>query len=286
MNSIVKQVFLGAIAALLLIPSLLQAAPQSEKLTLGVFPYLSPNQMVEQLTPLVKRMEEALGRKITMVSAPDFMSYVERTSRGEYDLVLTAPHMGRLAQQRDGWQLVVMSGQQTATVILVRRDSGIQTLEDLRGKRMAVGNWRSVTYLLAEEALAHKGLVLGKDVQVVETATFSNVVQSVFLREVDAGATPTLLWDTWIHVNDEQHKQLHEIFRAKKPAPPSFLVMVPPKTDPAVILRLRESLLSFNATPEGKEFMRKSQYESFLPPDQAAMERIDPYVHVLVDPQQ
>ncbi len=282
MKSIVKFVFPGAIFALLLLPSLLCAAQQAKTLTLGVFPYLSPNQMVEQLAPLVKRIQQALGKEIIMVSAPDFMSYVERTAKGEYDLVVTAPHMGRLAQKRDGWQLVVMSGQQTATVILVRKDSGILSLEDLRGKRLSVGNWRSVTYLLAEEALAKKGLTLGKDVEVVETATFSNVVQSVFLKEVDAGATPTLLWDKWVHVNEEQHRQLREIFRAQKPAPPSFLVMVPPKTDQATILRLRESLLSFKETPEGKEFLQKSQYESFLPPDQAAMERIDPYVHVLV----
>lgn len=283
MNRVIRSVFL-ALAVFFLLSPALHAAPKTEILTLGVFPYLSPNQMVEQLTPLVERMEEALGKKINLVSAPDFMSYVKRTTEGEYDLVLTAPHMGRLAQKRDGWHLVVMSGQQTATVILVRKDSGIQKLEDLRDKKMAVGNWRSVTYLLAEEALARKGLTLGKDVQLIETATFSNVVQSVFIGEVDAGATPTLLWDKWIHVNEEQHRQLREIFRAQKPAPPSFLVMVPPKTDQATIIRLRESLLNFNDTPEGKEFLQKSQYESFLPPDQNAMESIDPYVHVLVEP--
>lgn len=282
-----RRILLPLLVAVLLFSSAapLAAAPKAKAFTLGVFPYLSPNQMVEQLSPLVKRMEQALGRKITMVSAPDFMSYVERTAKGEYDLVLTAPHMGRLAQTRDGWQLVVMTGQQTATVILVRKESGIETIEDLRGKRMAVGNRRSVTYLLAEEALAKKGLSLGKgkDVEVVETATFSNVVQSVFLREVEAGATPTLLWDKWVGVNEEQHRQLREIFRAQKPAPPSFLVMMPPKTDEATIRRLRESLLQFHTTPQGKDFFQKSQFESFLPPDDATMKRIDPYVHVLVE---
>ena len=259
------------------------ADQNSEPLILGVFPYISANQMVAQLSPLVKRMEEALGRKITMVSAPGFMSYMERTTRGDYDLVITAPHMGRLAQKRDGWKLVVMSSQQTATLLLVRKDSGIEKIEDLRGGKMAVGNWRSVTYQMAEKALAEKGLTMGKDVEVVETATFSNVVQSVFLGEVAVGATPTLLWDKWIHVNEEQHRQLREIFRAKKPAPPSFLVMVPPETDQEMILRLRQSLLSFNDTPEGREFLRKSQYESFLPPDQETMEQIDPYIHVLIN---
>ncbi len=259
------------------------ATQKSKPLILGVFPYISASQMVTQLSPLVKRMEEALGRDVSMVSAPNFMSYMERTTKGDYDLVVTAPHMGRLSQKRDNWKLVVMSSQQTATLLLVRKDSGIEKIEDLNGRKMAVGNWRSVTYQMAEKALAEKGLTMGQDVKVVETATFSNVVQSVFLGEVAVGATPTLLWDKWIHVNEEQHQQLREIYRAKKPAPPSFLVMVPPGTDQEMILRLRQSLLSFNDTPEGKKFLQQSQYESFLPPDQAAMERIDPYIHVLTD---
>lgn len=273
---------LWAIAALILLfPRLAPAA--AETVTLGVFPYLSANQMMEQLSPLCKRMEEALGKKVTMVSAPDFQSYMQRTARGEYDLVLTAPHMGRLAQKRDGWQLVVQSGQKTATVLLVRRESGVQRLEDLRGKRMAIGDWRSVTYLLAEEALADKGLVLGRDVKVVETASFSNVVQSVFLGEADVGATPTLLWDKWEHVNADQHRQLREIYRAK-PATPSFLVMAHPQTDQATIDHLRDSLLHFEDTPEGKLFLQKSQFMSFLPLDEATMKRIDPYVQVLLQP--
>ncbi len=280
MRCIMNSVFL-LLVTLFLFSSPVTASQKGNPLILGVFPYISANQMVGQLSPLVKRMEEALGREIIMISAPNFMSYMKRVTKGEYDLVVTAPHMGRLSQKRDGWKLVVMSSQQTATLLLVRNDSGIEKIEDLRGKKMAVGNWRSVTYQMAEKALAEKGLTLGKDVKVVETATFSNVVQSVFLGEVEVGATPTLLWDKWIHVNKEQHQQLREIFRAKKPAPPSFLVMVPPKTEQSMIHQLRESLLSFNDTPEGKNFFKKSQYESFLPPDQKAMEAIDPYIHVL-----
>lgn len=161
MNGFMMRVLWTLISLGTLFPPLLAAAAD-DSVVLGVFPYLSANQMVEQLSPLCTRIETALGKKVIMVSAPDFMSYVERTAKGEYDLVLTAPHMGRLAETRDGWQLVVQSGQKTATVILVRKESAVQQLEDLRGKKMAVGNWRSVTYLLAEEALAEKGIKLGR----------------------------------------------------------------------------------------------------------------------------
>jgi phosphonate transport system substrate-binding protein len=279
---------LWTIAALIILspPALPAAAPasQGETLTLGVFPYISPNQMMEQLSPLCKRIEEALGKKVILVSAPDFLSYVERTAKGEYDLVLTAAHMGQLAEKRDGWQRVVQSGQKTATVLLVRQESSIQRLEDLRGKKMAVGNKLSITYLLAEKALAEKGIIVGKDMEVIETATFSNVVQSVFLGEADVGATPTLLWDNWENVNAEQHNQLREIFRTK-PATPSFLVMASPKTDQTTIHRLIDSLLSFQDTAEGKVFFQKSQFESFQSLDDATMESAVPFVHVLVQPQ-
>jgi len=275
---------LWALTVLLLFPPGLFAASAKDTLTLGVFPYISASQMIEQLSPLCKRMEEALGKKIILVSAPDFMSYVERTARYEYDLVLTAPHMGLLAEQRDGWRRVVQSGQKTATVLLVRSESSIQGLGDLRGKKMSVGNRRSLTYLLAEKAIAEKGIIPGKDMEVAETATFSNVVQSVFLGEADVGATPTLLWDKWEHVNAEQHRGLREIYRSP-PAAPSFLVMAHPGTAPTTINTLRDSLLHFQETPEGKSFFQKSQFESFLPIDDASMESAAPFVHVLMPPQ-
>jgi phosphonate transport system substrate-binding protein len=287
MNHLMKRALWVISALAILFPPTLPAAPaapQGETLTLGVFPYISANQMMEQLSPLCKRIEEALGKKVILVSAPDFMSYVDRTAKGEYDLVLTAAHMGNLAEKRDGWQRVVQSGQKTAAVLLVRQESSVQCLEDLRNKKITVGNRRSLTYLLAKEALADKGIILDKDMKVIETATFSNVVQSVFLGEADVGATPTLLWDNWEHVNAEQHRQLREIFRTRSAAS-SFLVMASPKTDQETVRRLIDSLLRFEDTAEGKTFFQKSQFESFQPLDDATMESAAPFVHVLVQPQ-
>jgi phosphonate transport system substrate-binding protein len=276
------KLLLSTVALLLALLRPTWAAPPGTTLNMGIFPYLSPSQMVEQLEPLRQHVEATLGMPVSLASAPDFLSFVERTQKGEYDLVVTAPHMARLAQKRDGWQVVALSGQQTATAILVGKDSNIHKLEDLRGKRMAVGSSRSVTYLLAEEALAKRGLKLGRDVTVVETATFSNVVQSVLVGDAEAGATPTLLWDKWVHANTEQHAKLREIFRAPPPNPHSFIVMLPPKAPAATVDKLRKALLDFGATPAGREFLQKSQFQSFIPPDEKAMARNDPFVHVLI----
>lgn len=280
-----RQHALWIIATILILfpPSLSAASPDDKPMVLGVAPYLSANQIMEQFSPLRKYIEETLGQKLTLISAPDVMSFVDRTSRGEYDLILTGPHMGRFAQQRNGWQNVAQSSQKIATLLLVRHASKIQQLEDLRGKKMSIGVRQSITYLLAEEALAQNKIVLGKDVEVINTATFSNIVQSVLLDETDVGAIPTMLWDNWKQNNAEQYRQLRVIYRTE-PITPFILVMANPKMSQATIRRLTDSLLRFKDTPNGTVFFQKTQLESFLPLDEATMKDIDPYVHVLLEP--
>lgn len=68
MNRIMNHLLL-VIAAVLILSPPLHAAPKTEILTLGVFPYLSANQMMEQLSPLCKRIEAALfkNRRMTTI---------------------------------------------------------------------------------------------------------------------------------------------------------------------------------------------------------------------------
>jgi ABC-type phosphate/phosphonate transport system substrate-binding protein len=141
-----------------------------------------------------------------------------------------------------------------------------------------------MTYLLAEKALTEKGIIPGKDMEILETATFSNIMQLILLDEADVGATPVSLWDNLEHDNAEQYNQLREIYRSQSAAP-SILVMASPATDPATIPTLRESLMHFQETPEGKIFFKKNRFESFQPIDDASMESAAPFVHVLMPPQ-
>ena len=72
-------------------------ADEKTPLTLGVFPYVSPVQLAAFHAPLKDYLTKSLGRPVTLVTAPDFNSFVDRTRDGQYDIIFTAPHLGRLA---------------------------------------------------------------------------------------------------------------------------------------------------------------------------------------------
>jgi phosphonate transport system substrate-binding protein len=263
----------------LLLSALALADNSKDELVFGVYPYLSPNQIVEQFSPLGDHLAKALDRPVVLRSAPNFAQFVDRTRAGEYDIIFTAPHMGRLAEKRDGYRPLAQSGNPIVVVALVKKDSPVKTLDDLRGRGLAIGAKMSMTYQIMNQALGKSGLELGKNVRFIDTATFSNVLEAILRNEADAGATATALWDK---TPAEQRTQFRELYRA---APvPGFFVLAHPRNGEAILNKLQKALMNFDKTPTGKTYFDKTGQIDFRPLDTATMNRIDPFTTVFDSP--
>lgn len=255
-----------------------QAQVNDGELVFGAYPLLSPSQTVERFAPLKEHLAKALGMPVALRSAPDFARFIERTRAGEYDIVFTAPHMGRLAEKRDGYLPIAQTGE-VSVVVLTRKDAPVRTLADLQGRSLAVGARLSMTYLIVDHALGKHGLAIGRDVRFVDPASFSNVIEATVRGEADAGATIGQLWDA---ASSEQRAQLKEIHRAE-PAP-GFLILAHARLVPGILGKLRQALFDFKDTEAGKAYFKKTQQVDFHPVDAAALKRIDPFAAVLESP--
>lgn len=251
------------------------AAADDDALIFGVYPYLSPSQIVELFAPLNEHLGSVLGRRAILRSAPDFLKFVDRTRAGEYDIIFTAPHMGRLAERRDGYRPLAQTGYAITIVVLAPRAGPVRTLADLGGRSLAIGARLSMTYQIVDRALGEHGLAIGREVKFIDAASFSNVPASVLHGEADAGATGTLLWDA---APAEQRAALREVYRSA-PAP-GFLVLAHPRLGEAALARLVAALADFKNTPAGREFFEKTHKIDFRPVDAAALRQIDPYTAV------
>lgn len=256
-----------------------RAGSTTDELVFGVYPYLSSSQTVERFAPLGDHLANALGRPVSLRSAPDFEKFIERTRQGEYDIIFTAPHMGRLAEKRDGYRALAQTGYSIVVVALTRKDGPLNKITDLKGRSLAVGAKLSMSYQMVDRELEKHGLAIGRDVRFVNTANFSNVLESLVRNEADAGATGTLLWD---NAPPEKHNVLREIWRS--PPVPGFLVLAHPRIGAATLQRLEQALVDFGNTPAGKTYFEKSQQIDFRSIDAATLKRIDPYTTVFGKP--
>jgi phosphonate transport system substrate-binding protein len=249
------------------------------ELVFGVYPYLSPNQIVEQFSPLGDHLAKALGRPVVLRSAPNFAQFIDRTRTGEYDIIFTAPHMGRLAEKRDGYRPLAQSGNPFVFVALAKKGSPVKSLDDMRDRGLAVGAKLSMTYQAMNLALGKSGLELGKNVKFIDTASFSNIIEAVLRGEADAGAAPTILLN---NAPAEQRAQLQEIYRSQPV--PSFFLLGHPRNGDAVLNKLHAALTDFAGTPAGKIYFAKSLQGDFRLLDAATMKRLDPFTAVFDTP--
>lgn len=248
-------------------------------LTLGVFPYVTPVQLAAFHTPLKDYLADSLQRPVTLVTAPDLNSFVDRTRDGQYDIVLTAPHLGRLAETRDGYKRVAQTSHTVQGFFLARKDSGIHKIEDLKDKTVMIAQKVSIVYQMAEHTLRTKGLVPGESVTIIETRTHNNAMQAPLRGEADASVTGKLLWYV---LDDEQKDQMRVIGTTEEA--PGFVLMAHPRLAAQDIEKIKKLLLDFHLKPGSESYFTTNGYKNFQPIDDRTMKGLDPYVQIFLKP--
>jgi phosphonate transport system substrate-binding protein len=268
------RLFSMLVLALFLAPSMVARA--GDALIFGMLPYVSPGELVRYHSSLKAYLSRVLGRPVVLVTAPDFDTFRERTRRGEYDIVFTAPHLGRLAEVRDGYRPLARTMHQVQGMFVTRRDSGIRRLEDLRGKRIMMAEPYSMIFLMAQDTLRRHGLVLGRDLTLVRPRTPNNALYGPLRREADAALTGVVMWRRLEARQKDKLRLLDVTARG-----PGFIVLANGRVPKALAERLKQALFAFNETAEGKTDFTVRALKGFGPLTARDLLPLDPYVKAI-----
>lgn len=241
-------------------------------LVLGVLPNLTARQIVETYRPLADFLETRLGQRVTLVSARDFKTFVERTRQGEYDLVLTAPHLAWLAVEEGAYHPLLKYAQPARGLLVVRADAPLERVASLRGRTIATGDSLAVAVLALQAQLAAEGLRLERDYQARDAGTHFNAVMQVVNGRADAamlGLHPYNLLPV------ELRRQLRVL--AETPPLASLMYLAHPDLPPAKQGAVRDALFAFATTPDGRAFLERGGYRGFAPVDGNELRALRPY---------
>ena len=117
------------------------AQAAEDPLIMGVFPRLSASETTTRYAPLADYLGKRLGRKVSLVTSKDFQSFWQGIEEQRYDIVqYNQYHYIRSAKS---YQVIAHNkefGKSTlAGVLYVRKDSGITSLAQLRGRTVLFG---------------------------------------------------------------------------------------------------------------------------------------------------
>ena len=275
-----------AIALVLLLAPLVQAASVDDADTTLVLGRISddPKRHYHQLRPLldyiVPRMAEVGIREGRILMARDAQQMASYLRRGRVDWVTETAGTGLWLVERGSARLLVATERDGValyrSVIFVRRDSGIRTLADLRGRSIAFQHTASTSaYLAPAAALLRAGLPLelllspndrprAASVGYLFAQSESNIATWVHKRLVDAGAFSDLDWNNLERLPSSFRADLGVIYQT---APfPRAVEVVRGDLSAARRKRLRQLLLLAGSDPDAREpLQRFFATDRFLP---------------------
>ena len=248
-----------------------------------------PKEHYEQLKPLldyvVPRMADVGIREGRILMARDTQQMNSYLRRGRVDWVTETPGTGMLLEQGSGAKPLLLTERdgvsRYTTVFFVRKDSGIHSLKDMRGRRVAFQNpYSTSAYYVPCSELLDQGLKLEILLSPMDRAepdrvgyTFArtelNIATWVHKRLVDVGVMSNLDWQNPQRVPATFRNDLQIVHET--PAYPRALEMVRGDMDPKVAARLREVLIEAAQDPDAREaLLRFFKTTRFLPIDDQA----------------
>ncbi|RMG36916.1 MAG: phosphate/phosphite/phosphonate ABC transporter substrate-binding protein [Gammaproteobacteria bacterium] len=245
----------------------------AKTLRMGIFPYFSPEQLIGLHKPLKDYLAHETGLPIRLVSAPDFKTFRQGTAAGRYDLLVTAPHLGRLAERQARYRWLAVTSNYSEAVFVARRDGPIHRIADLRGKRLALPPRLAIIHQMALETLEATGLEGGRDVTIVPYKSHDRALYAVILGETDAAAVGR---PTWRRYQAPEKRSLRVIGRSRPI--PGFAIMVHRDLPKETAEALRRALEAFPGTPVGKTYFDTTGLEGVRPISPQDLAVLDHYL--------
>jgi phosphonate transport system substrate-binding protein len=237
---------------------------------------LTPSQKPTDLLAAGEEFGAALGRlygaPVRVTVASDYAAVIEALRNRTADLAFVHPVGYVLASREAKARIVVRNlwhGKSSFTSrIYVRKDGGIKTLEDLRGKTMAfVDPSSSSGYTYPMVLLIQRGLVKNRDPktffrEVMYAGAHDAAMRALLNGHVDAIASFDMAREQYLKDPAERDKV---VFIVETEPIPEAGIAARDGLDPAVFARVRAALLQIRGPAHASLLKRMYEIDGFEP---------------------
>lgn len=170
-------------------------------LRVSAIPDEAPTELLRKFAPLGDYLKKELGLAVEFIPVVDYAASVEALAAGKIDLVWYGgfTHVQARHRTNNTAYAVVMRQEdlQFHSKFIARADSGINSLQDLKGKTFAFGSVSSTSgHLMPRYFLQQAGLTPERDLQRFSfSGAHDATAKWVETGKVDAGALNESVWD-------------------------------------------------------------------------------------------
>ncbi len=201
---------------------------ENQTLRFGLIPADDADEMLRSYQPMKEYLEDKLGMPVEITVTTDYTAAIEAMRAGHIDMAWFGPFSYVLAAKEANAEALVVgvrsdSGLTTyRSIFVTQADSGIKSLEDLKGHSFAFVDPASTSgNLIPRKILTEKGINPEQDFSAISYAGTHNAVQlAVANGSVDAGADSDNSYNRMVEA-EEIDPNVNVIIHTSDPIPGS-----------------------------------------------------------------
>ncbi len=192
----------------------------------GAFPHLSMGQLEKIYAPIGQNFGRALGREVVFRSKSNFEQFAAELKQRTYDIAFVQPFDYVVAHDEYGYLPLARRGETLAAQFMVRPDSPLKSIQQLRGKKIGLPPDTAAISHLVKLALARAGVRPDRDVKIRHFRTHDSCLQQLVIGSIDTcGSAPYPVrffqskWNVELRVLSETFVIPHSLFVVHKRVP-------------------------------------------------------------------
>ena len=259
---------------------------EEKVIKMGFVPLKNSEKLVEDLKPISDYLTERLGVKVEAFTASNYIGVVEGLGSGSVDFGIIPPFSSLLAQKQSNAKPILTSKGKTGkpgytAELYVRKDSGIKSLQDVKGKKVAfVDPSSSSGYIYPGGMLVNAGLNLDKDISYQFSGGHDKSLQLLLNKDVDVIATFDGVEDRYAKDFPQAKTDIQKL--ATSDMIPGVMVTTSGKMDKELQEKLEKALRDIEKDPKMKEmFTKMFSITGFTDVDQDAYKKVEATAKVM-----
>ena len=252
------------------------APPAAAAYHFGVFPYLSPSRIEQSYAPIAEAFAAVLQREVQLRTRQTFAAWYDEVKQQHYDIVFIQPFDYIHAFNKYDYLPLARNRDPLAAAIMVKADSPLQSLADLRGRILALPSARAAVSHLTKTALLEAGLTPGQSVTIHHVNNHDSCLQQMLIGNAAACGVSRTVVRNFMKRHDISLREL-----AVTPTIPHVLFAVHKRVPAQERERLLEVILKWDKTDKGRRFLAGIGCEAFEQAQDADYDTVRAYARRL-----
>ncbi len=245
----------------------------------GVHPLHNPKRLFEIYQPMVDYINARLkGGKLRLEASRNYRAYNEKLFNGHFDFALPNPYQ-TVVSLKHGYTVFgkMADDENFRGIILVRKDSSIRKVSDLKGKSVSYPAPTALAAtIMPQWYLYEHGLNINQDITNHYVGSQESSIMNVYLGKTDAAATWPPPWQAFIKERPEIADKV--MIKWETPHLVNNGLVVKESVPENTLQQVGDIIFQLQDTPEGQTILSSMELSHYEPATNATYQPVETFL--------